>query len=94
MTQQMTAGTLDFGALRRAIEGRDAEDARTAYRAEQPTDGTTVPSRLTADPRQQRQLYNVTSSGEGPQNDATVATNPIGDLVRVSKRLRSDAQVS
>ena len=25
MTEQMTAGTLDFGALRRAIEGRDAE---------------------------------------------------------------------
>ena len=25
MTDQMTSGTLDFGALRRAIEGRDAE---------------------------------------------------------------------
>jgi hypothetical protein len=25
VTDQMTSGTLDFGALRRAIEGRDAE---------------------------------------------------------------------
>ena len=25
MTEQRTAGGLDFGALRRAIEGRDAE---------------------------------------------------------------------
>ena len=40
------------------------------------------PIAATKDPRQQRQLFNVPSSGATPRNDATVATDPIGHAHR------------